>query len=84
MKEWQAEGDSVAAWLDERATTLDRAAPQHEWAKALTAYEDYKIYTDQHNFRPVNSRKFKSRLQSCGVKHTRGASGSLYGVKLKN
>lgn len=84
MKEWQAEGDSVAAWLEERATLLDRAAPQHEWAKALTAYEDYKIYTDQHNFRPVNSRKFKSRLQSCGVKHTRGASGSLYGVKLKN
>lgn len=84
MKEWQAEGDSVAAWLEERATPLDRNAPQHEYAKALTAYEDYKVYTDQHNFRPVNSRKFKSRLQSCGVKHTRGSSGSLYGVKLKN
>jgi phage/plasmid-associated DNA primase len=84
MKEWQAEGDSVAAWLEERAKILDRTAPQHEWAKALTAYEDYKFYTDQHNFRPVNSRKFKSRLQSCGVKNTRGASGSLYCVKLKS
>lgn len=82
MKEWQAEGDSVSGWLDENCQTLPRDAKHDLWEKAKAAYEDYKMYCDTNNFRPVNSRKFKNRLSCCGVRHIKASSGFIYSIRL--
>lgn len=84
MREWQAEGDSVAAWLEDRATILPRDTEHSSCCKAMTAYEDYKYWTDQNNYRPVNARKFKSRLQTCGVRALKSSVANLYFLRLKS
>ena len=82
MKEWQAEGDTVAGWLDENCEVLARDARQELWEKFTPAYEDYKMYCSTHNHRPVNSRKFRNRLTCCGVRVTRASSGAIYSIRL--
>lgn len=86
MREWQAEGDSVAAW---RAEATEPASDMSEkgrgkWWPAADAYQNYKEWCGKNGYRGVvNSTNFGRRLKGGGVAHHRSNSGILYAIASK-
>ncbi len=75
---WQIESNSVAAWLDEER--LVKATHEGQWAKASTAYANYRDWCNKNNMRPVNSKNFCNRLKDQGIERKRVGSGSFYSL----
>lgn len=78
-QDWLTQMDSVGAFVTEE--NLETTTSREEWLPSGALYDAYKYFCEDNGYKAVNSRNFKVRLESHGIKWSKLRKGNFYNVK---